>query len=74
MKHANLFDTGHPIREDHDEDSTSRDKNNNTIRTTAAATTQDITPLYEAILSQVISKHQERMLWNSEFPDFTSPF
>ena len=38
MKHANLFDTDHPVREDHDEDSTSGEKNNNIVRTTAAAT------------------------------------
>ena len=49
MKHANLFYIGHPIREDHDEDSTSGDKNNNTVRTTAA-TTQKITPPDEAFL------------------------
>ena len=74
MKHANLFDTDHPVREDHDEDSTSGDKNNNTVQTKVAAKTQKITPLDEAILKQVISNHQERMLWNSEFPGFTSPF
>ena len=74
MKHANLFDTDHPLRKNHDEDSTSGDKNNNTLQTKVAAKTQKITPLDEAILKQVISNHQERMLWNSEFPDFTSPF
>ena len=51
MKHANLFDTDHPVREDHDEEYTSGDKNNNTVRNTAAATTTPkIIPLDEAIL------------------------
>ena len=74
MKHANLFDTDHLVREDHDEDSGSGDKNNNTVRITAATTTPKITPLDESIIWQALSNHQERMLWNSEFPDFTSPF
>ena len=50
MKHATLFDTDHLVREDHDEDSTNGDKNNNTVRNRAAATTPKITPLDEAIL------------------------
>ena len=51
MKHTNLFDTDHPVREYHDEYSTSGDKNNNTVRNTAAATTTPkIIPLDEAIL------------------------
>ena len=51
MKHANLFDTYHPVREDHDKDSTTGDKNKNTVRSTAAKTTKTITsPPDESIL------------------------
>ena len=50
MKHANLFDTDHPVREDYVEEPTSGEKNINTVRTTAATTTQEITPSYEAII------------------------
>ena len=50
MKHANLFVTDHPVREDYDEDSTIGDKKNNILQTTAATTTPKTTPLDEAIL------------------------